>query len=149
MKKADLITTLQSKKGFHSIISDTVAPDNVQGDPIEKRFFYVNHLNADGTMGKTFVYYLWDKATDDAWFYNVEAESVDMKEPSKDQKKFDALLNYLKANFAVFFIIRYDINNSWAEADVFVETAGTLSPKRVVAFKKQGEPVTHLDVVTN
>jgi len=71
MTKAQLITSLEGKVGFHSIISDELALDNKAGDLIEKRYFYINHTNADGTMGKTYVYYLLDVANDAASFYNV------------------------------------------------------------------------------
>lgn len=148
MKKADLLTAVQGKKGFHSIVEDKLAPDNIQGDPIEKRFLYVNHLNTDGTMGKTFIYYLYDTATDDAWFYNKENESVDTGEPNSEQKKLNALMNYLASNFNAYFVERYDLNNNWAEADVYTLSAGKLQKKKVLVFKQGANPISHLDVVT-
>jgi hypothetical protein len=147
MKKADLRAVVEAKKGFHSIIQDEVAPDNVATDDIEKRFFYINHINADGTAGKTYIYYLHDKRNDDAWFYNVEAETVDMKEPVTEQKKLDALSAYLKANFDAYFILRFDTSNNWAEADVFKLTSGQLVKSKVLAFKKGTNPITHLTIV--
>lgn len=147
MKKAQLIQKIKAKKGFHSIIKDELAPDHVQGDPIQKRFFYVNHVNADGTAGKTYVFYLWDEATDDAWFYNMEAEAVDAKEPSSDQKKLSALQNYLKANFNAYFVIRADLENNWAEADTYKLETGKLTYKKVMVFKQGSSPISHLEIV--
>lgn len=148
MTKQQLLDAVAAKKGFHSIVQDEVAPDNIQGDPIEKRFLYVNHTNADGTMGKTFVYYLYNSSTDEASFYNVEPESVDSKEPNSDQKKLDALMVYLKSNFNAYFVVRYDLSNNWAEADVFTLVTGKLTPKKVMVFKKGANPISHLEIVT-
>lgn len=147
MTKQELQTKIENKVGFHSIIKDDVAPDNVPNDPIEKRYFYVNHTNADGTMGKTFVYYLHDTANDVAWFYNMETEAVDTKEPTTDQKKLDALQNYLKATFNGFFINRLDIVNNWAEADVYEVSGQDLTKSTVLVFKQGSNPITHRKIV--
>jgi hypothetical protein len=144
MKKSDLLAAVEAKIGFHSIIEDSVAPDNKPGDQIEKRYLYINHINADGTAGKTFVYYLHETATDDAWFYNVEVEAVDSKEPSSDQKKLDALQAYLATTFDAYFVLKVDIKNNWAEAETFKLNAGALDRKNVLVFKKGNNPITHL-----
>ena len=147
MTKEQFLTQVQGKKGFHSIIKDDVAPDNIAGDTIEKRYLYVNHTNADGTMGKTFVYYLLDKDTNEASFYNVETEALDAKEVSGDQKKLNALQDHLKSNFDAYFVIRFDMDNLWAEADVFKLTAGELVASKVMVFKKGTNPIAHLTIV--
>ena len=148
MKLTDLKNKLETKKGFHSYIADNLADDNVQGDPIEKRFFYINHLNADGTMGKTYVYYLLDTTTQDAWFYNLEAESIDTKEPDTNQKKVDALETYLSSNFNAYFINKIDYTKNWAEADTYKYNATTklLDKKVVIVYKKGTDPITHIEV---
>lgn len=147
MVKAELQAKLEAKQGFVSIIKDDVAPDNVSGDVVEKRFFYVNHVNADGTAGKTFVYYLHNTETDEAWFYNVETEAVDTKEPTTEQKKLDALQAYMKANFAAFFVLRFDLENNWAEADVFEVSGTDLAKSSVLVFKLGTNPITHRKIV--
>lgn len=148
MTKQQFLDQVAAKKGFHSIIKDDVAPDNVPNDPIEKRYLYVNHTNADGTMGKTFVYYLYDTSNDNASFYNVEPESVDQKEPSVDQKKLNALETYLSTNFNAFFVLRFDMNHNWAEADVFKVSAGKLTKGSVLVFKQKGQPINHLEIIS-
>lgn len=145
MTKAELLAQLEAKKGFHSIIKDDVAPDNVPNDPIEKRFWYVNHLNADGTMGKTFVYYLHDTTNDVAWFYNTEVEAIDIKEPSSNSKKLDILANYIHANFVGGKIVHFDPDNNYAEAKVFDANG----EKRIWVYKPQGKPITHVTVEVN
>jgi len=147
MTKQELLTKVASKIGFHSIIKDELAPDNVPGDPIEKRYLYINHTNADGTMGKTFVYYLHDVANDVASFYNLEAEALDNKEPASEQKKLDALQTYLKGKYQAYFVTRFDMINNWAIADVYSLSAGTLVKKTVMVFKKGVNPITDLDIV--
>lgn len=148
MKKQEFLNQVAAKKGFHSIIKDDVAPDNVPNDSIEKRYLYVNHTNADGTMGKTFIYYLYDKEADNASFYNVEPEAVDQKEPAADQKKLNALEAYLSANFNAFFVLRFDLNHNWAEADVFNLAAGKLTKSSVLVFKQEGKPINHLEIIS-
>ena len=149
MLKQDLITKIQGKVGFKGIISDELAPDSpdVTGaNKVEKRFFKVATINADSTAGITFVFYLLDTVTDEAWFYNVEPESVDIKEPNTDQKKLDALQAYLTANFDAFFLIRWDMTRNWAEVDTFKLNAGTLKAQKVIVFKKGANPISHLNI---
>lgn len=147
MTKAELLTKVQSKTGFHSIVEDKVAPDNKQGDPIEKRYLYVNHTNADGTMGKTFVFYLHDTVNDVASFYNLETEALDIKEPNTENKKYLALRAYLKANFAAFFLVNHDLENNWAEAEVFTVSGSDLARSRVIVYKAGSNPIAHKNIV--
>lgn len=147
MTKAELVTRVEAKKGFHSIIEDKIAPDNTPGDPIEKHFFYVNHLNADGTMGKTYLFYLYNPATDEAWFYNTETETIDAKEPTTDQKKIEAFNAYLAGKYEAFFIERMNLPQNWVEADVFTLNTGKLTKKKVIVRKKGTNPIVDIDVV--
>lgn len=146
MTKAELLTKVEAKVGYHSLIQDELAPDNIAGDPIEKRFLYVNHTNADGTMGKKFVYYLHDTVNDVASFYNVE-ENLDSKELPTEVQAIKALENYLLSNFEAYFILRYDLDQRIAEADVFELVAGQLETKKVLVFKKGSQPINHLNIV--
>lgn len=148
MTKAQLQAVVQAKVGFHSIISDELAPDNKAGDPIEKRFFYINHLNADATMGKTFIYYLLDIVGDIASFYNVEPESVDTKELSIQAKKFLAVENYLKTTFAFYFPNRSGShqNTVWLEADVYTDGV-SLTKTTIIASRVGLGAVTHKTVI--
>jgi len=147
MTKEQFLTKVQSKLGFHSIIQDELAPDNVAGDSIEKRFLYVNHNNADGTMGKTFVFYLYDTVSDIASFYNTETPALDNQELPENVKALKALETYLGAKYEAYFVIRYDIAQRIAEADVFTLTAGKLAQKKVLVFKKGASPVSDVDIV--
>ena len=147
MTKQEFLTKVQSKVGFHSIIADAKAPDNIAEDPIQKHYLYVNTANADGTMGKTFVYYLQDTATNEVSFYNVEAEVLDAKVPTQEQTKLNALSAYLKSTFNAYFVIRHDLINNWAEADTYSLDAGKLAYKKVLVFKQGANPVSHLEII--
>lgn len=147
MTKSELKAKVEAKIGFHSIIQDELAPDHIPGDKIEKRYLYINHTNSDGTMGKTFIYYLHDIEKNIASFYNVETESLDIKEPQTNQKKLILLQNYLKSNFDGFFIIRVDMENNWAEADVYELSGSELTKSSVMVFKPINGAITHRKII--
>lgn len=147
MNKAQFLAAVESKVGFHSIIKDEVAPDHIAGDSIEKRYLYINHINADGTAGKTHIEYLYDTVNDVAWFYNQEREAVDVREPSADQKKLNALEAYLKANFNAYFLIRANLTNNWAEADTYKLEIDKLVHKKVMVYKISNNPIAHLEII--
>lgn len=148
MTKAEFLTKVQSKPGFVSIITDTLAQDHIPGDPIEKRYLYINHTNADGTMGKTYVEYLLNTTDGTASFYNMEREALDVTEPSTDQKKLNALQNYLGAKYVAYFVTRFDTTHNWAEADVFSINVDKLVKKTVIVYKKGASPIADIEVVT-
>ncbi len=144
-----LIAKIEAKQGFHSFINGVegeLARDHVPGDPIEKRCFYVNHTNADGTMGKKFVYFLYDRANDSASFYNVE-EELDFKKLPPKVEQLKALEAYLAGKYEAYFVIRYDLDQKVAEADVFELENSTLTKKRVLVFKKGTNPINDLVIV--
>jgi len=144
MNKAALRAVVESKVGFHSIIRDELAPDHIPGDTIEKRFFHINNVNANGTMGKTYVYYLHNTANDEASFYNAEPESVDTQELTAEEKKFRAIDVYLNTTFAAFFVTRRSsfLNKVWVEADVYVDGA-SLTKNTVIVTKVGTANPTH------
>ena len=146
MTKQQFLAAVEAKQGFHSIIKDELASDHVPSDPIEKRFLYVNHTNADGTMGKKFVYYLYDTVNDIASFYNVE-EELDLKKLPTKVEQLKALEAYLAGKYQAYFVIRYDLDQKVAEADVFELENSTLTKKRVLVFKKGTNPINDLIIV--
>lgn len=121
MKKTDLITKVQSKTGFKSIVNDVIAPDSPktnENQKIEKRYFEVATANADGTAGITFVFYLYDIVTEDAWFYNTEVEALDINEPTVNQKKVNKIIKYLDDNFDFVEIMGIDEGKERIKAQV-------------------------------
>lgn len=146
MLKADLLAAVAAKKGFVRVISDSLAPDNIAGDTVEKRRLLIEHNNADGTAGITNVFYLHNTSNDDAKFYNVEPSALDNQEPDPNTKKLQALEGYLSSKYAAYFIGRVDLVKNWAEADVFTLTAGKLAKKSILIFKQGANPINDLDV---
>jgi len=146
MTKQELITKIEQKKGFISFIGEErIAPDNDKESNIEKKYFLVNHENSDGTAGQKFVFFLEDKETHDAWFYNLE-EELDNQEPNVYIKKLNKLEEYLDDTFHSYFIIRTDLKQGIGEADVYTLTDGKLSASRVLVFKEE-QSIKHLSIV--
>lgn len=145
--KNELISLIQSKKGFVRIVSDELANDAIPNDPVEKRVVQVEHSNTDGTAGITNVFYLHDTANDVAKFYNTEPVAFDVNELNAMAKKQEALENYLKGKYDAYFLGRTDLVNNWAEADVFSVVAGKLNRKSILVFKKGANPISDIDVV--
>jgi hypothetical protein len=146
MDKEGLIAQLKSKNGFMSILEDSLSSDSKSAD-IEKRYMLVEHQNADGTVGTTSVYYLFNTKTGEAKFYNIVPNSFDSRETSPDMVKQQALEAYLKAKYNAYFIGRTDFVNNWAEADVFTLTTGKLVKKKVLVYKQGVNPIADIDVV--
>lgn len=148
MIKSDLITTVSSKDGFVAILSDELAPDSK--DPVkEKRFFRIETLNDDGTKGIANVYYIHNKSTDEAWFYNIEPVSFKKSAVSVSEAAVDALENYCSTTFEAYFLIpdRIDAVNRWAVVEAYVTGTGNLQKQTVLVFKKGTDPITHLEIV--
>ena len=115
------------------------------GGDLEKRHVVVETQNEDGTVGIYNIFYLHNKTTDVAKFYNAEPEIL--TNVSNDEKKLKALKNYLAGKYQAYFIGRYDLVNNWAEADVFSLNAQKLEMKSVLVFKKGSNPINDIDVV--
>jgi hypothetical protein len=143
MTKQQLLDKVAAKTGYVSIAKDDLAPDHIPGDPIEKRYLYINVLNADGTMGKTYQYYLYNTTDGTAAFYNVESEVLDTKAMTNDQKRFDNIEKYLKQNFHSYFIREVNMNIDTLFADVYTDNGTNLVKQQVAAFKRGTNAIEH------
>lgn len=156
MNKQELKTALGAKKGFVRIIEDTLAPDSIPTDPMQKRYFTVEHVNTDGTAGITYVYYLQDTGSNNnedlqaCKYYNTEPANFDNNEPTAEAKKQTLLEDYLNTKYDAWFLNRVDLQNNWAEADVYKYNATTkvLDKKTVVVYKKGTSPIADVQVNT-
>jgi hypothetical protein len=89
----------------------------------------------------------------DVWFIVSDGvatwQNLDTMEPEKNstQTKLDALSDYLKANFNGFFVLRSDLVNNWAEAEVFSVSGADLTRSTVLVFKVGNNPVTHRKII--
>ena len=142
MKKTELLAAVGAKKGFVRIVSDKETSDNIPNNPVRKMQLVVEHTNTDGTAGITNVFYLHNTNNDEAKFYNQEPEAFDNNEPSAELKKLKVLENYINANFIGGFVVRSNLGENYAEADVYEAGVGR---KTVLIYKPDGQPITHID----
>jgi len=121
MTKEELITKVEGKVGFKSIVKDELAgdsPEVSESQKIEKRYFEVATVNGDGTAGITFVFYVYNTETEEAWFYNQEVEALDIKEPTVNQKKIEKIINHLDDNYDFVEVIAADEGKERVKARV-------------------------------
>ena len=141
MTKAQFIASVEAKTQF---IKWAQVPALVEklGD-VEKWMGVAYITTPDGTNTYN-VWFLVDSATDTATWQNQ-----DTMEPKKNtnEVKLDALKAYLKATFAGYFIGRVDLENNWAEADVYTVSGADLTKSTVLVFKHGTNPITHRKVV--
>ena len=97
----------------------------------------------DGT-NVTNVWFMVDLATGNATW-----QMQDTLENDKNtyEVKRNLLNAYLKANFAGFFLLRVDLDNNWAEADVYTVSGSDLAKSTVLVYKQGTNPITHRKVV--
>lgn len=147
MIKQQFLDLIATKEGFVRVVSDNLAPDSPTLGNTEKYQLTIETVNDDGTGGIVVVTYLRDKITDETKFYNVEPKGLKKETISSDQVKLNALQDYLKGNFNAFFVVRTDLVNNWAEADVFTLAAGKLTQSKVLVYKQGTSPVSHIEIV--
>ena len=90
------------------------------------------------------VWFIVDNEADEATWQN--ADQLDPEENAV-AKKQAALEAYLASNFAGYFVNRADLENLWAEADVYEVSGQDLSKSTVLVFKKGSNPITHRVIV--
>jgi len=141
MTKEQFITAVEAKPQFIKWAKSPVAVETI-GD-IEKHHGIAYITTPDGT--NTFnVWFMVDTVTGEATWQNA-----DTLEPAKNatEVKMNALKNYLKTNFAGYFINRTDLENNWAEADVYTVSGQDLAKSTVLVFKQGTNPITHRKVI--
>lgn len=141
MTTAQSITAIEAKPHF---IKWAQVPQMAEklGD-VEKWHGIAYISTPDGTNTYN-VWFMNDTATNTAtWqqqdMLNPEANTASAKET--------ALKTYLKANFAGFFINRADLENNWAEAEVFTVSGQDLAKSTVLVFKQGSNPIAHRKIV--
>lgn len=145
--KKELLDSLQSKVGFVRIISDEKTNDSKEGDSVEKRHLVIQHNNTDGTAGITNVFYLHDKESDEAKFYNEEPEAFDKQEPTVNQKKMDKILKHLTNNFDLVEILFQDDVQEKIKAKVNKFSGSKSVESLVIAYKdKETKDFTHVTI---
>lgn len=141
MNKTEFIASVEAKPQF---IKWAIAPalKETKGD-IEK-WLGVAFVNTPDGVNTFDVWFMVDKATGEANWQNF-----DSLEPEKNTTaiKNKALENYLKSTFAAYFVNRVDLENNWAEADVYEVSGQDLAKSTVLVFKQGSNPITHRKIV--
>jgi hypothetical protein len=141
MTKQQFIAAVEAKPQF---IKWAKTPSVVEtiGD-IEKW----NGLAYISTPDGTNIYNVWfmnDTATNTATWQQQDALTP---ESNVNATKMKALTAYLKSNFSGYFVNRVDLDNLWAEADVYQVSGSDLVKATVLVFKQGNNPITHRKVI--
>lgn len=141
MTKDQFITTVETKTNFIKWASVPVLIEKV-GD-IEKWMGIAYIRTPDGTNTYQ-VWFMVDVATGEATWQNQDQMSP---EKNISEVKMSALENYLKTTFPAYFILRADLKNNWAEADVYAVSGTDLALSKVLVYKQGANPITHKKVI--
>lgn len=139
--KTQFVTTIETKPQF---LKWAKVPELMEtiGD-VEKWNGLAYVTTPDGTNSVN-VWFMVDKVTGLATW-----QQQDTLEPEKNanEVKMKALTDYLKVTFAGYFILRTDLPNNWAEADVYTITGADLTKSTVLVFKLGANPITHRKII--
>lgn len=141
MTKAEFITAVEAKTQFVKwavapVLSETIGE-------VEKWNGRAYITTADG-VNVFEVWFMVDSISGEANWQNQD--TMDASE-SVSAKKMSALETYVAGAFDAYFVVRTDLDNNWAEVDVFKLTTGDLVASKVMVFKKGTNPITHLTIV--
>lgn len=141
MTKAQFIAAVEAKPLF---IKWAQAPIKMETIGEIEKWNGIAYITTPDGANTYNVWFVVDTATGEATWQNQ-----DTLEPEKNtvNTKYNALMNYLKANFAAFFITRSDLENNWAEAEVFTVSGSDLAKSTVLVYKQGGNPIAHKKIV--
>ena len=141
MTTAQFIAAVEAKPQFVKWASEAVNVETIGGIEKHMRIAYINTPDGTNLMQ---VWYIVDSATG-----NTTWQTGDTIEPEKNtvNVKFNALKAYLKATFAAHFVGRTDLDNNWAEADVYTVSGADLAKSTVLVYKIGNNPITHKKIV--
>lgn len=143
MTTAQFITAIEAEPIFIKWVKAPASVIEKKVGDVELWHGLVYHTTPDGTNIFN-VYFHVDTANNQATWqtfnpFTPEKNTASVKET--------ALTNYLKANFAAFFVVRSDLVNNWAEADVFELSGQDYAKSKVLVFKPSGNPITHKKIL--
>lgn len=141
MTKQDFIASVEAKPQFIKWAQVPVLAEAI--GTIEK-WHGLAYITTDDGTNIFNVWFMVDTTTGEASW-----QQLDTLEPSKNTiaTKENALKTYLKSNFAGYFINRADLDNNWAEADVYEVSGSDLAKSTVLVFKQGTNPITHRKII--
>jgi hypothetical protein len=141
MTQSQFIASVEAKPQFIKWAQVPVLAETI-GD-VEKWHGIAYISTPDGTNTYN-VWFMVDSATGEATWQNQDQMEPEANVLNTKQK---ALEDYLKANFAGFFVNRADLINNWAEADVYTVSGADLAKSTVLVFKQGSNPIAHRKIV--
>lgn len=138
MTLAEFYTNVENTPSFIKWVDEAVEIEARGNVKKMRRDALVNTKDGKNIVGIWFI----DNDGDVAW------QTTNTLEPKENttQKKQAALEAYLSAQFNAYFINRADLDNNWAEADVYTVKSGVLEKSVVLVFKRGNNPISHLVV---
>lgn len=140
MTKSEFITAIETKPQFIKWVQVPRAVRDTNG--VQEHYGIAHMSTPDGTVLKD-IFFLVSADDTATW---KETDVLDQTKTAKEVK-LNALRAYLKANFEAFFITRMDLDNNFAEADVYTLSVTDLTPSRVIVYKRGATPITHRKVI--
>lgn len=142
MLKQEFINSVLAEPSVISLLPGTEVIHETYGD-YEKGSFRVLIVEPQGGQNFRDVWFIRNTKTDETGYQTLN--TIDTKKNTYDARH-DKLEKYLGANFHAYFIIRANLEEFWAEADVFKLNADGLgvTKQTVLVFKKGANPIKHL-----
>lgn len=139
MTTAQFITEIEAKPQFIKWAKAPAVLETV-GD-VEKwnGIAYVTTPNGTNTLN---VFFMVD-AGQATW---QQADPIDFQN-SVTSIKMNVLLAYLKTTFVGYFVLRTDLENNWAEAEVFTISGADLVQSKVLVYKLGNNPIAHKKII--
>jgi hypothetical protein len=141
MTQEQFIASVEAKPQFIKWASLPVLAETI-GD-VEKWHGIAYISTPDGTNTYN-VWFMVDSVSGEATWQQFDTMEPEANVANAKQK---ALVDYLKANFAGFFVNRADLENNWAEADVYAVSGQDLTKSTVLVFKQGSNPIAHRKIV--
>lgn len=140
MTQQELLTVIQTKPNF---LKWAEAPVNFEtkGD-IQRWRGEAFIATADGTQ-TSFVFFNVDTSTGLATWNGQDQLTSNLNTSAKRRNQIE---NYLKGLSLGYFIVREDLENFWAEAEVFTDGV-SITRSKVLVYKPAGNPLTHKIIV--
>ncbi len=109
---------------------------------VQKWTGFVYKTTPDGTNTEQ-VFFMVDTVTGEATWQNINTLNP-LKNTGATRQ--DRLEKYLTTNFFAYRVVFIDVENNWAEADVYADGVDLVKSK-VLVYKKGANPITHKKVI--
>jgi hypothetical protein len=138
MTKQEFIDSVLAETDVIEVLPNTEKIIETKGD-YEKGMFEVLLTEPQGGQNFRQVWFIRNTQTDETGYQT--ANTVDPKK-NNYEAKLVILEQYIADNFIGGFVTRHNLDNNYAEAEVYENGIGR---KTILVYKPQGQPITHID----